>query len=285
MSENITIIGDGGFSNVYLIDRGDEKFVRKVAISQLYNIEKEWSIMKKLKDVNGVPKAFRFGRGADRKKFIDFQYIPDVECLFDVKIKSEFQAFSICNQIIDVLIRAHSLGIYHRDIKRENILYNKKTGKVWVIDWGSACVLEGNAVGSAQAPSFEKKEMKTSTIAFTPASASLIETSMYDDDHYGTLQINPPEFFTREKSDFSKVDVWHVSILLYELLTNKDAFNREIKTENNGIHERIRRIINCEWDRESLLSPDYVKLFEGYLTKQEKRKSLTELYKDIIRVQ
>ena len=41
-------------------------------------------------------------------------------------------------QLIDTVRSLHKLGIYHRDLKPDNIMCNKDGSKVWITDFGLA---------------------------------------------------------------------------------------------------------------------------------------------------
>lgn len=46
----------------------------------------------------------------------------------------------IFDQVMKALVFMHKRNIYHRDLKPENIMYNPRTHKVKLIDFGFACV-------------------------------------------------------------------------------------------------------------------------------------------------
>ena len=54
----------------------------------------------------------------------------------------ENEARSIFHQVIEAVMYCESKGIFHRDIKDENILLDTKTGQVKLLDFGSGTVLE-----------------------------------------------------------------------------------------------------------------------------------------------
>ena len=55
---------------------------------------------------------------------------------------NENEARSIFLQIIEAVMYCESKGIFHRDIKDENILLDTRTGQVKLLDFGSGTVLE-----------------------------------------------------------------------------------------------------------------------------------------------
>jgi Protein kinase domain len=88
---------------------------------------------------------------------------------------------------------AHKRGIIHRDIKPGNVMVNKE-GRVKVVDFGIARVLEAS---------------KTQT-------GTLI----------GTFSYMAPEIFHGKHAN-ERSDIWSFGVLLYELLTYKQAFAGE----------------------------------------------------------
>jgi len=56
----------------------------------------------------------------------------------------EPQARDILRQTIAVLTAVHDLGVFHRDIKDENMLIDAATGRVRLIDFGSAAFARNN---------------------------------------------------------------------------------------------------------------------------------------------
>ena len=51
---------------------------------------------------------------------------------------TESQARDILRQVVEIMIRLHEAGVYHQDLKLENLLIETKTGRVHIIDFGAA---------------------------------------------------------------------------------------------------------------------------------------------------
>jgi len=60
----------------------------------------------------------------------------------------EPQARDILRQTISILTAVHQKGVFHRDIKDENMLIDAETGRVRLIDFGSAAFARNNPYSS-----------------------------------------------------------------------------------------------------------------------------------------
>lgn len=98
-------------------------------------------------------------------------------------------------QLFETLEYIHSQGICHRDIKPDNILFNKETGKIKVIDFGISKKIKNRG---------HKVDMLTIT---------------------GTLYYRAPEMFRGGYDE--RVDLWAAGITLYKLVTGKTPFESE----------------------------------------------------------
>ena len=104
---------------------------------------------------------------------------------------SENLAKHVYIQVYNAVKYCFDMGIHHRDIKDQNILINKKTAHVKLIDFGSSCR------GSLQEP-YE--------------SAS------------GTLLYLPPDYFLDKTYLPLDAAVWSMGCLLFVMMTAKNPF-------------------------------------------------------------
>jgi len=108
---------------------------------------------------------------------------------------SEEKAFTIFKQLRKTLSFLHKKLIVHGDIKLENLLYNRLTNQVVMIDFGSA--------------------------------SRLTKKSQYLDILTGTPQYVAPEVVIAENYDGFQSDVYSLGVVLFALVTNRLPFDDE----------------------------------------------------------
>jgi len=193
-------IGAGGMAKVYLAVHKDVpnlKVILKI-LSDSRLVERFKQEADKLALLDGNPNICRikhfFHHGENI--VIAMEYIDGVT--LDNIIKEEKKiplerSLNIIEKVLEVVEFAHSKGIYHRDIKPNNIMIDKK-GNVKVIDFGIA-----------------KAESDPSlTLAGTAC---------------GTPAYMAPEQFTpSEDTNYAMIDIYAVGTTLYYMLTGQLPF-------------------------------------------------------------
>jgi len=104
-------------------------------------------------------------------------------------------AVPLVRQLADALAAAHQAGIIHRDLKPENIMYDPRTGRVKLLDFGIARDAE------------------------LPAEDRLTRTGFF----VGTLQYVAPEALSGELVD-GRADIYSLATITYCMLTGRHPF-------------------------------------------------------------
>ncbi len=117
------------------------------------------------------------------------------------------EALPIARQIAEALEAAHEQGIIHRDLKPANVKV-KDDGTVKVLDFGLA---------KALAPDLSDTEAANSPTMTMTAAATKMGVIM------GTAAYMSPEQ-ARGKTVDKRADIWAFGIVLYEMLTGRQAF-------------------------------------------------------------
>lgn len=129
------------------------------------------------------------------------------------------EAASIVKQVIEVCYYLAGEGVDHRDIKDENILYNTRTGKIKLIDFGSASVLTIDTYKSYQGtdvylpPEYYRNRCYDAFPACTWSIGCLAFVLLNGDCPFDTKQ-DVKEYTTlRWKVDKTKLDLQAISFI------------------------------------------------------------------------
>ena len=133
-------IGEGGFGNIYKgININTQKKVA-IKIDNHNNIIlcNEAKIYKLLQNQFGFPILRAYGKAGIYYYLVIDLFDYSIEKYFHLNNKSfgiiKFK--NICYQMLNRVEVLHSNNIIHRDIKPENFVYEKKTGYIYLIDFG-----------------------------------------------------------------------------------------------------------------------------------------------------
>jgi len=129
---------------------------------------------------------------------------------------SEDRIWSILSQLCSAIRYLHSYDIIHRDIKSANILLSSN-GKIYLADFGISKILHPTAIGTTT--------------------------------QIGTPYYTSPEMMLNKIYD-NKVDIWALGCVLWEMMTNRQAF------ECNNLYALREKVMNC---RLSEPNPNYNK--------------------------
>lgn len=198
-------IGRGGMGAVYLAERGDEEFEKRVALKLvkrgmdtddiLLRFRYERQILATLEHPN-IARLYDGGATADGRPYLVMEYIEGVPITRycdenRLSIDARLRLFADVCRAVQF---AHQNLVVHRDIKPSNILV-QPDGAVKLLDFGIAKLLDPSLAGPAP-------ETRAELRIFTPEYAA-------------------PEQRTGEAAVTTASDVYSLGVLLFELLTGR----------------------------------------------------------------
>jgi len=146
---------------------------------------------------------------------------------------SEIDSLRVLRQLVDALDYMHRVGVAHRDIKCDNILYNPENKQTKIIDFGlSHCFTDSNKMSH---------------------------------EYVGTPSNMPPELLSRQLYHPIKADVWSLGIVFLELLLGYHPY-AEAEDERD-----LLRLQREHWDF-SVFSPPVAHLVQGMLQIEPSRR-------------
>lgn len=159
--------------------------------------------------------------------------------LFDVikysgNLYSEDHRKKIFSQILDGFSYLQSIGIYHRDISADNILYNPLTGIVKIIDFGMALHIPRLRLGEITDEMMDRN-IPMSVNPYSPNlfdSEELIPLMILNQGWYGKTALAPPEMYAQQPLNGYLADSWSLGVLLYFLLNNVYPWNAPLPTDD-----------------------------------------------------
>ena len=227
-------LGTGAYGKVYLgtsieYKGGKKTSETKVAIktidtisfksSDLANLKNEISILREISNKDICHKYLLcidyVGEGAEGTKIDGLTYIVteyiDGGDLFNFVQSSDFSVkdatHAICSLLNGILI-LHRKDLVHRDIKLDNIMYDKSSNSFKLVDYGFAC-LEDRCAGKGGSPSYAA-----------------------------------PEVVSDQKiSDFKKTDIWSAGITIFFILLrlfNKVEYIRDYQNFTKNTENYLR---------------------------------------------
>ena len=202
----LSLLGAGGMGEVY---RGkDTKLKRDVALkvlpdafasdpTRMARFQREAEILASLNHPN-IAQIY----GIEERTLV-MELVPGQTLKGALPIET---ALNYARQIAEALDAAHDKGVTHRDLKTSNIMITP-AGVVKVLDFGLAV------------QSREREEGETLTISPTRSGMIL-----------GTQAYMSPEQARGEPVD-RRADIWAFGVVLYEMLTGKQAFSGETASD------------------------------------------------------
>jgi len=202
----IKVLGEGGMSRVYLGE--DPATNQQVAIKELLpnlahskdlreRFRREAQIMAKLDHPN-IVKLLKFEETAT-SFYLIMEYVDGMDLEQHIKEVtgpiSEPKAIEIMSTLLDAFGYAHEKAVVHRDIKPANIIITRD-GKVKVLDFGIAKIVDENASGRTQ----------TGT-------------------RIGTVAYMSPEQVNAAPDIDLRTDIYSLGVMLHQIITGKAAYD------------------------------------------------------------
>jgi len=199
-------IGSGGFGavlNAVCKTTGKQVAIKKVHknnVPKSYTIHgksipAEIALLQHLKKHSNIIRLVDWFE--DNNEFIIVtDWSPEYVDLFDYLTAreplDECCARRIFRQIVEAIAYCHGRGIYHRDIKDENVLINVKTGHIKLIDFGSGAFVEDEYT-----------------------------------DYQGTKVYSPPEWVRSQRYLGWSLESWCLGVLLFIIISGEIPFETE----------------------------------------------------------
>ncbi len=149
--------------------------------------------------------------GFDRRaNVVAMEYVdgPDLDGVLQLKEPSAEDAIGYVLQAARGIAFGHQQGVLHRDIKPRNLLFDERSGKVKVADWGLARIDARGTLTSCTAP-------PRLTIS---------------EEVFGTPHFIAPEQVDDAYTADQRADIYSLGCTLYTLLTRKPIYDFTTKT-------------------------------------------------------
>jgi eukaryotic-like serine/threonine-protein kinase len=258
----VRLLGSGGMADVYLAERADSQFEKRVAAKIIKpghgeNLNSRFQTERQLLAGLDHPNIVRLLDGGvteDGRPYLLMDYVDGLPITtYVAEQKPSLQErLALFLKVCDAVGYAHSRSIVHRDIKPGNILVTRE-GLPKLLDFGIAKLTE------PQQPNNQANVTQTRSRYFTPEYAS-------------------PEQ-VRGESVTAASDIYSLGLVLYQILSDHHPFNLE------GLAPyEVERIVCEESPDLSMLSPGLAGIVKKATRKlPEQRYSEVDLFTEDLR--
>jgi serine/threonine protein kinase len=247
----VRLIGDGGMGSVY--EARHETLSRRFAIKFMrpeyaarpdiqHRFENEAKLAGSLEHPN-LAAVTDFGRSSDGAPYLVMEYLEGRDCGHLLRESGPLpvaRAADLIYQACRGLAVVHRAGAVHRDLKPENLFVTDAgdgSDLVKVLDFGIAKILSRDGI-------------------------SMTGTGILGTTHYMS-----PEQVRSSRDVDARTDVWSLGVVLYQLLTNRRAF------EGGNLPAVLLQIMDADPPSLSQLRPDLPAELVG-IVEQTMKKSL-----------
>ena len=153
----VSLIGQGGMGTVWLAERSDGRFQRRVAVKFLSiglagggeRFKREGSIVGRLRHPH-IAELLDAGVSSPGQPYLVLEYVEGdhIDRYCDQRTLNVEARVRLYLDVLDAVIHAHAHLIVHRDIKPSNVLV-RNDGQVKLLDFGIAKLLEGEGHAGA----------------------------------------------------------------------------------------------------------------------------------------
>lgn len=255
------LLGEGGTSEVYLVERAGERFALKILKEEhrrntalQARLINEAEALQRL-DVDGVVQVFDAGDEAGRPFYV-MERLRESLSVRLVRALPPAEAVRIIRKIARILSDLHARGVVHRDVKPSNLLFA--------------------ADGSLRLADFGHAKLRADELPILPHST---ETGAF----VGTREYAAPEQLLNAKHVDGLADVYSLGLILFEALAGHRPFSAP--TPEDLARLRLTASAPSVTSPLCTLSPQLVKLTGELLARRHiERPTAAEVYDRLGRI-
>jgi serine/threonine protein kinase len=131
------------------------------------------------------------------------------------------------SQILDAVEFLQSIGIYHRDISADNVLFNPYTGVIKIIDFGMSVHIPRMSMAQIEEEMMDRNLQNVNPYPLrypTAVAGQLVPLLILHQGWYGKKAYFPPEMYASQPINGILADNWSLGVLLYFMLTGRQPW-------------------------------------------------------------